>query len=260
MKVSTNVIQMIDMFTTDLLHINEGNKNKLIDLEAGDLSKTLYLRRDDRESTGAYALKAIARQIGAVGSTMLRRSALVPEKEQIVGAQVNYFDWSGADGSTDTVPLHKFVDAIYEEIRVKGNNPLFLSVGALSWEVSLGKDEIKKIVDLMIVNLKKRLEDKQLGLDITDSAKEYIIDAGYDPIYGARPLKRFLQQKVETLVAKKIIEGNISEGTTLVVDFIDEELVIKWLNNGAQPTDTVKSLLSKSGVWAKFKNTKKEGK
>ena len=51
MRVSTNVIQMIDMFTTDLLHINEGNKNKLIDLDAGDLSKTLYLRRDDREST-----------------------------------------------------------------------------------------------------------------------------------------------------------------------------------------------------------------
>lgn len=151
MKVSTNVIQMIDMFTTDLLHINEGNKNKLIDLDAGDLSKTLYLRRDDRESTGSYALKAIARQIGAVGSTMLRRSALVPEKEQIVGAQVNYFDWSSADGGTDTASLHKFVDSVYEEIRVKGNNPLFLSVGALSWEVSLGKDEIKKVKTPVII-------------------------------------------------------------------------------------------------------------
>ena len=91
----------------------------------------------------------------------------------------------------------------------------------------LSKNEIKKIVDLMIMNLKKRLEDKQLGIDITDSAKEYIINAGYDPIYGARPLKRFLQQKVETLVARKIIEGNISEGTTLVVDFVDGELIIK---------------------------------
>ena len=91
----------------------------------------------------------------------------------------------------------------------------------------LVKDEIKKIVDLMINNLKKRLEVKQLGLEITDSAKEYIIDAAYDPIYGARPLKRFLQQKVETLVARKIIEGNIDEGSTLVVDFGNGELVIR---------------------------------
>ena len=91
----------------------------------------------------------------------------------------------------------------------------------------LVKDEIKKIVDLMIENLKKRLEVKQLGLEITDSAKDYIIDAAYDPIYGARPLKRFLQQKVETLVARKIIEGNIDEGSTLVVDFENGELVIK---------------------------------
>lgn len=91
----------------------------------------------------------------------------------------------------------------------------------------LAKEEIKKIVDLMIGNLKKRLEVKQLGLEITDSAKEYIIDTAYDPVYGARPLKRFLQQKVETLVARKIIEGNISEGATLSVDFVDGELVIK---------------------------------
>lgn len=91
----------------------------------------------------------------------------------------------------------------------------------------LVKEEIKKIVDLMIENLKKRLEVKQLGLKITDSAKDYIIDAAYDPIYGARPLKRFLQQKVETLVARKIIEGNIDEGSTLVVDFENGELVIK---------------------------------
>ena len=91
----------------------------------------------------------------------------------------------------------------------------------------LVKDEIKKIVDLMIENLKKRLEVKQLGLEITDSAKDYIIDAAYDPIYGARPLKRFLQQKVETLVARKIIEGNIDEGSALVVDFENGELVIK---------------------------------
>ncbi len=87
----------------------------------------------------------------------------------------------------------------------------------------LVKDEIKKIVDLMIKNLGKRLEDKQLKLEVTDSAKDYIIESAYDAIYGARPLKRFIQQKVETLVAIKIIEGNIENDNTLVVDYTSDK-------------------------------------
>ena len=87
----------------------------------------------------------------------------------------------------------------------------------------LAKDEIKKIVDLMIKNLGKRLEDKQLKLEVTDSAKDYIIESAYDAIYGARPLKRFIQQKVETLVAIKIIEGNIENDNTLVVDYTSDK-------------------------------------
>ena len=83
----------------------------------------------------------------------------------------------------------------------------------------LVKDEIKKIVDLMLKDLGKRLEDKQLKLEVTDSAKDYIIDSAYDATYGARPLKRFIQQKVETLVAIKIIEGDIDSDSTLVVDY-----------------------------------------
>jgi len=88
------------------------------------------------------------------------------------------------------------------------------------------KEEIKKIVDLMLKELDRRLSDKQLKLEITDSAKDYIINTAYDPIYGARPLKRFIQQKVETLVAKKIIEGDIDEGSILKVDNVDGELKI----------------------------------
>jgi len=88
------------------------------------------------------------------------------------------------------------------------------------------KEEIKKIVELMLKDLDRRLSDKQLKLEITDGAKDYIINTAYDPIYGARPLKRFIQQKVETLVAKKIIEGNINEGSVLKVDNVDGELKI----------------------------------
>ena len=83
---------------------------------------------------------------------------------------------------------------------------------------SLTKTEIGSIVDLMLADLRKRLEDKQLKLVVTDAAKNAIIDGGYDPIYGARPLKRYIQSHVETMIAKEIIGGAHTAGDTLTVD------------------------------------------
>ena len=91
----------------------------------------------------------------------------------------------------------------------------------------LSKEEIFSIVDLMLDDLRKRLKDKQISISVTDSAKDYIIENGYDPNYGARPLRRFLQRKAETLIAKKIIAGNIMPGTTIVLDFNGNELIIE---------------------------------
>ena len=83
---------------------------------------------------------------------------------------------------------------------------------------SLTKQEIGSIVDLMLIDLRKRLADKQLNLVVTEAAKNSIIDGGYDPIYGARPLKRYIQSHVETMIAKEIIAGAHSAGDTLTVD------------------------------------------
>ena len=83
---------------------------------------------------------------------------------------------------------------------------------------SLTKQEIGSIVDLMLADLRKRLADKQLNLVVTDAAKDAIIDGGYDPIYGARPLKRYIQAHVETMIAKEIIGGAHVAGDTLTVD------------------------------------------
>ena len=83
---------------------------------------------------------------------------------------------------------------------------------------SLTKQEIGSIVDLMLTDLRKRLADKQLNLVVTEAAKNSIIDGGYDPIYGARPLKRYIQSHVETMIAKEIIAGAHSAGDTLTVD------------------------------------------
>ena len=91
----------------------------------------------------------------------------------------------------------------------------------------LSKAEIGGVVDLLLENLKNRLADRQLGIVVTDAAKQFIIDNGYDEIYGARPLKRFIQQKVETLVAKQIIAKDPKGGTVFTVDSDGTQLVLE---------------------------------
>ena len=90
----------------------------------------------------------------------------------------------------------------------------------------LSKEEIGGVVDLLLARLKARLADKQLTLRVTDAAKRHIIDGGYDPVYGARPLKRYIQAKVETLVARAIIADDPAPGTVLTVDEKGGELAL----------------------------------
>ena len=90
----------------------------------------------------------------------------------------------------------------------------------------LTKDNIGGIVDLMVRELSDRLADQELSLELTDAARTQVIENGYDPVYGARPLKRYLQNYVETLAAKKILSGDVHQGDTLVLDVRDGEFVI----------------------------------
>ena len=85
----------------------------------------------------------------------------------------------------------------------------------------LTKDNVGKIVDLMVKELSDRLADQELFLELTDAAKQMVVDNGYDPVYGARPLKRYLQNYVETLTAKKILSGDVHAGDTIVLDVKD---------------------------------------
>ena len=91
----------------------------------------------------------------------------------------------------------------------------------------LTKDNITHIIDLLVTDLNRRLADKQLTVELTDPAKHFIIDSAYDPIYGARPLRRFVQHSVETLISRKIIADQVAPGQTLVVDCCDNELFLK---------------------------------
>ena len=91
----------------------------------------------------------------------------------------------------------------------------------------LTKENIGGIVDLLVADLNRRLKDQELSLRLTDTAKDYIIEGGYDPVYGARPLKRYLQKYVETLTAKLILSGSVRAEDTIVIDVENGELTAK---------------------------------
>ena len=90
----------------------------------------------------------------------------------------------------------------------------------------LQRNEIYKIIDLQIADLQRRLREKQLNVELTDPAKDFIVESAYDPVYGARPLKRFIQSRVETLIAKKIIAGGVRPRTVLKIDVSDGNLTV----------------------------------
>ena len=90
----------------------------------------------------------------------------------------------------------------------------------------LSKSDIEKIVNKMIFQLQERIEDQHLMLMITDEAKEFIADQGYDPVYGARPLKRFIQKQIETKLAREIIAGKVSDQQQIVFDYDGDKIFI----------------------------------
>ena len=91
----------------------------------------------------------------------------------------------------------------------------------------LTKNNIGQIIELVLGALRKRMAERELSLEVTPAAKDYIVDHGYDPIYGARPLKRYIQSNVETLLAKKILADNVAPNTTLTVDVGDNGLIVR---------------------------------
>ena len=116
-------------------------------------------------------------------------------------------------------------DAVMAELR-RSFRPEFLNrLDEIILFKPLTKENLTNIVDLLVESLRKRLADRDLDLVLTDEAKQLIIDRGYDPLYGARPLRRVLQSGVETLVARTILKGDLKAGSVITVDVRDGELV-----------------------------------
>ena len=132
------------------------------------------------------------------------------------------------EGITQNGEISEEARQTVSELLKRSFRPEFLNrLDEIVFYKPLTKENIHGIVDLLIADLNKRLKDKQLKVEISDAAKEHIIDSAYDPIYGARPLKRFIQSKIETLLAREIIGGDIEPDTTLEIDYDNSTLVIK---------------------------------
>ena len=137
----------IESFVSDLLHIDEVNKNKMLDLEAGK-DNTYYLtygdpadNMTDLTKNGVEILKIIKSHIGKVGNTVLRGSAEAGSDEQLIGAHKNVLNWCSRSGERNPRELDKYIKAVYKELDLTGNNPLFLSIGTVSWKlVSTGNE------------------------------------------------------------------------------------------------------------------------
>ena len=130
----------------------------------------------------------------------------------------------GIENGEITAEARAQVDALLRQ----SFRPEFLNrLDEIVYYKPLGKDEIRGVVDLLLERLRHRLADKQLTLEVTDAAKDAIIEGGYDPIYGARPLKRYIQQKAETLAAKRIIADDPMPGTVLTLDAENGTLVMR---------------------------------
>jgi ATP-dependent Clp protease ATP-binding subunit ClpB len=91
----------------------------------------------------------------------------------------------------------------------------------------LNKQDVGQIIDLLIEDVNKRLAERELAIELTDAAKAYVVDVGYEPLYGARPLKRYLQKHVETLAARLILEGNVGRCDVILIDVVDGDLRAK---------------------------------
>ncbi|MBP3831066.1 MAG: ATP-dependent chaperone ClpB [Clostridia bacterium] len=132
------------------------------------------------------------------------------------------------EGITENGDISEDAKEKVQQLLKQSFRPEFLNrLDEIVFYKPLKKNEISKILELLISDLEKRLEDKHIKLELSENAKKYLINNGYDEVYGARPLKRFVQKKLETLIAKKILTGEILPNSTVKIDCEDDELAIR---------------------------------
>jgi ATP-dependent Clp protease ATP-binding subunit ClpB len=148
------------------------------------------------------------------GRTVNFKNVIVIMTSNIGSHRILDFRGSYEGGEYDLMKL-----AVMEEMR-KAFRPEFLNrVDETIVFHALTEDHLKQIVEIQLGNLRKRLSDRNISLELTDAAREHVVRVGYDPSYGARPLKRAIQREIENPLARKLISGEVREGEALLVGF-----------------------------------------
>ena len=130
-------------------------------------------------------------------------------------------------GSFAGVGYERMKEAVLDEVR-RHFRPEFLNrVDEIIFFHALGLEHMKQIIDIQVHNLLKRLEDRKIHVELTDAAKAFIVSEGYDPMYGARPLKRTIQRRVLDPLAMRVLEGDFREGDRVMVDVGQNELTFE---------------------------------
>jgi ATP-dependent Clp protease ATP-binding subunit ClpB len=135
------------------------------------------------------------------------------------------------EGLADTAEIREDVrERVMGELRSHFRPEFLNRVDEIVLFKPLSLEEIERIVDLLIADLDARLADRRLRVELTEPARALIARAGYDPVYGARPLRRYVQREVETRIGRALIAGDIHDGATILLDVEDDELVVRWTN------------------------------
>jgi ATP-dependent Clp protease ATP-binding subunit ClpB len=133
------------------------------------------------------------------------------------------------DGVTDTGEIREDArDRVMGELRSQFRPEFLNRVDEIVLFKPLTLQEIERIVDLQIADVRARLADRRLDLRLSDAARELVAREGYDPVYGARPLRRFIQREVETRIGRALLSGEIGEGDVIVVGADGDELIVRW--------------------------------
>jgi ATP-dependent Clp protease ATP-binding subunit ClpB len=143
------------------------------------------------------------------------------------------------DGVTDEGEISEQArDRVMGELRAHFRPEFLNRVDDIVLFKPLTLEEIEQIVDMQIAELRRRLADRRLALELSGAARELIAREGYDPVYGARPLRRFIQHEVETRIGRALVAGHIPDGSTIALEADDHELVVRWTAPSADaPTD-----------------------
>ncbi|PKC50508.1 negative regulator of genetic competence ClpC/MecB, partial [Rhizophagus irregularis] len=145
-----------------------------------------------------------------------------------VGAEALKYRKNLGFGVGDNSDKYKDMKGTMLEELKKAFRPEFLNrIDEMIVFHSLEKDELKEIISLMATSLTKRLKEQDIELELTDAALEKIAQEGYDPQYGARPLRRSLQKHVEDRLSEELLKGNVSKGQQVIFDYVDGEFVIR---------------------------------